>query len=65
MNETGLDYYQQCNDEDDICEFFGIEEEFCDITTCDTGDLCNKYNGQGSVTYTLTLITAGILYSFL
>ncbi|KAL5264453.1 hypothetical protein ACHWQZ_G005521 [Mnemiopsis leidyi] len=56
--ESGeLIYYRTCDGEDPVCERFGIVEEFCNTTRCQT-DLCN---GQRSVTFTLGLVLLAVL----
>ena len=64
VNETGIVYYQTCEDEDAVCEYFGIEEEYCNKTTCDI-DLCNINSaGDSKIAYTLSLVSVAIVYLF-
>ncbi|XP_063677316.1 uncharacterized protein LOC134813452 [Bolinopsis microptera] len=62
VNETGTVYYQTCDGEDAVCNFFGIEEEYCNKTTCAV-DLCNN-NGESKIAYTLSLVSVAIVYLF-
>jgi len=67
VEETGPIIYQKCNDEDELCDFVGIDEQVCNVTTCDTGDLCNKYSssGRNSLANALLLTIAALVLTYL